>query len=67
MKLQDFLNSQGLTYSEFAVQVGTTGEAVRLWLNGQRTPKRASMKKIVTLTAGVVTANDFFDEYEDTA
>ena len=67
MKLQDFLNSQGLTRGEFADQVGTTAEAVRLWLTDQRMPKRKSMEKIVALTNGVVTANDFFDEYEDTA
>ncbi len=63
-KLQDFLNLQGLTRGEFADQVGTTAEAVRLWLTDQRMPKRKSMEKIVALTNGAVTANDFFDEYE---
>ncbi len=59
-KLQAFLDSQGLTRGEFADQIGTTAEAVRLWLTGQRIPKRKSTEKIVAITNGAVQPNDFY-------
>ncbi len=62
MKLMDFLDSRNLTYREFAGQVDATAEAVRLWVTGQRIPKREFMDKIKAVTKGKVTPNDFYPE-----
>ena len=62
MKLMDFLNRRQLTYREFAGQVDSTAEAVRLWATGQRIPKRDFMDKIKTATKGKVAPNDFYPE-----
>ena len=62
MKLMDFLDSRNLTYREFADQVDATAEAVRLWVTGQRIPKREFMDKIKAVTKGKVRPNDFYPE-----
>jgi hypothetical protein len=62
MKLLDFLNKRQVSYREFAAQVDSTAEAVRLWVTGQRIPKREFMDKIKAVTKGKVTPNDFYPE-----
>ncbi len=60
MKLGKFLDERGLTCGEFGEQVGVSTEAVRLWASDQRIPKKEFMEKIADVTAGSVTANDFY-------
>lgn len=61
MKLQTYLDKSGTSRANFALQVGVTTEAVRLWVRGQRMPDRESMEKIRVATNGQVAPNDFYD------
>lgn len=45
---------------QFATRIGRSPEAVRRYLNGERTPDRETMRRIAFETNGEVTANDFF-------
>lgn len=60
MKLADFLAEAGLNHREFADRIGVSAEAVRLYLTGERTPRRKVVHAIAAQTGGRVTANDFF-------
>jgi DNA-binding transcriptional regulator YiaG len=60
MKLADFLDAKGLSDEGFAALVGNVSVwGVRKWRYGQRTPRPREMARIVEVTQGVVTANDF--------
>lgn len=62
MRLNQFLEENSLTAAEFASRVGkVTGEAVRLWANGQRMPEAAIAQRIVDATGGAVTVQDLHD------
>lgn len=60
MKLSEYLSEKGIPHREFAEQIGVSAEAVRLYLLGERTPRRAVIQAIVASTDGRVTPNDFF-------
>jgi predicted transcriptional regulator len=60
MKLAEYLAEKGLNHREFADRIGVSAEAVRLYLTGDRTPRRGVVQAIAAQTDGRVTANDFF-------
>jgi DNA-binding transcriptional regulator YdaS (Cro superfamily) len=60
MKLIDWLESNSVTIPAFAQMLGEGVETVRHWVKGRRVPRPDRMVKIVMVTRGEVTANDFF-------
>lgn len=65
MKLSEFLETKELTPQAFAGLLPVSGEAVRLWLNGDRTPRPAQMQRIMEITEGAVTPNDFLPPFRE--
>ena len=61
MKLKDWLEANEIAPAIFARRIDRTAETVRRYIAGERIPDKATMPLIVAATAGVVTANDFFD------
>lgn len=61
MTLSDYLRDRGLDDAAFAsLSDGAfSAEAVRKWRFRARTPRQRQLAKIVELTNGAVTANDF--------
>jgi len=62
MKLIDYIECSNLTFQAFGDRLGVSGEAVRLWATGGRTPRPMHMNAISRETDGRVTPNDFFGE-----
>lgn len=62
MRLSAYLSDNGESPAEFAARLGVTGEAVRLWIVGERTPRRQMLALIAEKTEGAVTPADFFPE-----
>ena len=60
MKLADYLEKNALSRQEFADRIGVSTETIRLYLAGERTPRRKQMTAITEQTGGKVTANDFY-------
>ncbi len=60
MHLRDYLAANGGA-TEMAKKLGVTPEAVRLWANGARTPKRKHMTQIAAVTEGAVQPGDFYE------
>ena len=60
MRLDDWLEREGLKPAQFATRIGRTAEAVRRYAAGERIPDRETMPLIVAETGGEVTPNDFF-------
>lgn len=61
MKLRTYLEEKNIKAREFATNVGLSLPAVYKYLNGERTPDKETMPRIVAATSGQVTANDFYD------
>ena len=61
MRLSDYLSEQGHGDAEFAVAIGVDRSSVNRMRNGKLVPSPAVMQRIIELTGGRVTANDFFD------
>lgn len=59
MKLHEFLSVRGQTQRAFSLSIGVTQQAVSQWLRGFSTPRPEQMQKIVEVTNGAVTPNDF--------
>lgn len=59
MTLAEFMKANSLTDVLLAEQLNCSAGAVRKWLYGERIPRAEQMRKIVELTAGSVTPNDF--------
>jgi hypothetical protein len=59
MKLSDYLKLQGTSQADFAKEIGETPQNVNRYVKG-RIPGERQMKKIVSATGGLVTANDFY-------
>lgn len=59
MTLAEYMKGNRLTDVEFAALVGSTEFAVGKWRRGERTPREAFMRKIMSATGGAVTPNDF--------
>lgn len=62
MKLRDYLTSQGITPAQFAAQIGVNQVSVTRYLAGTRRPVWTVISRIVKVTDGRVTANDFMAE-----
>lgn len=61
MKLSEYLKQEALTASAFADRVGVTHVAIVRYLNGARRPDWPTLHRIVKVTNGQVTANDFME------
>ena len=61
MKLQDFLESSGMTQMELADRLNISQSAVSMWLSGNRNPSPRIMKKIEEVTKGKVKMQDLFN------
>jgi hypothetical protein len=61
MKLREWMDRECISLAEMGVRIQRTAEAVRRYAAGERIPDRDTMPKIVRVTGGEVTANDFFD------
>jgi len=59
MTLNEFMTLHKIEPGDFAKRAGVTREALRLWLARQRTPRQKAMARIVEMTDGAVTPNDF--------
>jgi transcriptional regulator with XRE-family HTH domain len=58
MKLAIWMTKKKITQEKLAPKLGVTRVAISYWLHGS-IPRRASLAKIVKLTKGAVTYNDF--------
>lgn len=61
MKLNDYLEHKGIKPQEFADSMGVAMQSVYRWLNGERRPDWDLLPRLIELTDGEVTANDFVD------
>jgi transcriptional regulator with XRE-family HTH domain len=62
MRLQTYLENNGITHREFAEEIGTSQAAVTRYANGLRFPSRDILARIRTATGGRVSADDFMAE-----
>ncbi|MBO6691094.1 MAG: 2-oxoglutarate dehydrogenase E1 component [Parvibaculum sp.] len=62
MKLTDWLESNNLTASAFAEQLGVSVSTVTRCMNGQRRPEWQTLDAIYKATGGQVTPNDFLSD-----
>jgi predicted transcriptional regulator len=60
MQLASYLTKRHIHPADFAKQIGVSGEAVRRYLVEGRIPTPAVMTRILEVTQGKVTANDFY-------
>ena len=69
-KLRAWRLKKGLSVYEVAKKVGVTPSAISNWESGIRHPHRRFWKKLITLTNGEITIDDFFtaetEESEET-
>ena len=59
MKLKEYLKSPQ-EKARFAERMSVTRVTVTRWLNGTRYPNPENMRRMKEITAGQVTANDFY-------
>lgn len=59
MKLSAWISKKKLTHAAFGAMIGATQAAVSRYVSGQRVPRPRVMARIVEVTKGQVTANDF--------
>lgn len=64
MKLADWIAEKDLTHAEVAELLEVEQPTVSRYVNGTRRPRDRHMVKIVAVTGGKVTANDFLPEAE---
>ena len=57
--LKEYLAKNNLTHEEFAQSIGVSASAVSRYASGSRIPRSSHMRKIVDVTKGWVTPNDF--------
>lgn len=68
MQLSNYLSLHSLSFSEFGRRIGTQhARTVERYAKGQQVPNREMMARIVEVTNGDVTPNDFFGLGEDAA
>ena len=60
MKLEEYMKKSGLKIGDFAREIDVTNMAVHNWISEKRTPNQVMMQKIVSITKGEVTPNDFY-------
>jgi transcriptional regulator with XRE-family HTH domain len=58
MKLQEYMDKEGISQSELARRLGVTVGAVCRWLSGNRFPNRPHLQRILDETKGKVTPTD---------
>ncbi len=61
MKLSEWIAREGKDLNSLALELGAPYYTTRRVLRHERMPDKALMQRIVTLTAGEVTANDFYE------
>lgn len=62
MTLAQYLQDNGVSFSEFARRIGTPhGRTVERYVKGTRVPTGRMMAKIDKATGGAVTASSFFE------
>ncbi len=60
MKLIDFLRITGLSARQFAFGIGVSPQSLSRYLHTGRVPRGQVMERIVAVTKGAVTPNDFY-------
>lgn len=60
MTLKEWMEAESIGVPHVATELECSAETVRRYVHGHRIPGQATMLKIVALTAGRVTANDFY-------
>lgn len=60
MQLRDYIQDKGITYADFAEQIGVTKTSVYRYVAGLTRPANDVLPKIKEATKGLVTPNDFF-------
>lgn len=66
MTLSQYLEERKISQQAFAQQIGVDPISVYRWCKGDRFP-REHIQKIMELTGGEVTANDFFGVSSESA
>jgi pyruvate dehydrogenase E1 component alpha subunit len=61
MKLEAYLTKNQKSIEEFAQEAGISAQAIYKYLRGERTPRKEFLTRVVAVTNGEVTANDFLD------
>lgn len=61
MKLQTYLDRNKISQSAMAKALGISAVAVHRYVRGTRLPEHAVLAKLLTLTDGQVTPNDFYE------
>lgn len=62
MKLISYLEQSEISYARFAEMIGASnGKVVHRYARGEQIPSRDFMARIVEVTGGAVTPNDFYD------
>lgn len=61
MKLKDYLKEENITQEKFASDLDVSQGNISMWCNGM-IPRPDMMTKILLITKGKVTANDFYYE-----
>lgn len=59
MKLEQYLTTNKLSPEAFGLLVDASESGVRKWMYGERTPRPKQMRRIIEVTKGKVSANDF--------
>lgn len=65
MRLAEYLSENNLTHERFAEIVGVSRPTVTHWLRGGRIPEFQHLQRVIEVTSGAVTANDFINLPED--
>ena len=60
MTLEEYLSITSIPNDEFAIAIGTSVEAVRLYRKHKRVPHRDIMARITEATGQTVMPNDFY-------
>nr|DAY65764.1 MAG TPA: helix-turn-helix domain protein [Caudoviricetes sp.] len=59
MKLCEYLKEKKMSQADFAKKIGVTQGIISYYINGRGMPTRKNMRKIINITGGMVTADDF--------
>ena len=59
-RIQDYLDKEGITQSEFARAVGVSPASICHYISGRRVPRKNIIKRIKRVTKGLIDANVFY-------